>query len=178
MFTLRCTRKLLNRMGAGPSSEIVEPSTVLGDWYANLLHARPQQLVIAMSERSLLSVLVPARGAGEIGHRIRDAVGELLVAIGVPAALAAQETSAMEEIRIGATASRSVLGCMNDAVVQLRACPRGRRGVMPPLLELETYLAENIYSVTGHQTPRARTLKLFGVPGTPGVRRAPAGRSY
>jgi hypothetical protein len=61
MFTLRCTRKLLKRLGTRPSSEAVEPSTVLGDWYANLLHLRPQQLVLAMSERRLLCVVVPAR---------------------------------------------------------------------------------------------------------------------
>jgi hypothetical protein len=61
MFTLRCTRKLLKRLGTKPSSEVVEPGTVLGDWYANLLHLRPQQPVPVMSERSLLCVVVPAR---------------------------------------------------------------------------------------------------------------------
>jgi hypothetical protein len=175
MFTLRCTRKLLKRLGTKPSSEVVEPCTVLGDWYANLLHTRPQQLVLAMSERSLLAALVPARSAGEIGHRLRDAVGELLVAIGVPSMRAAEETAAMEELRIGATASRSVLGCINDAVVQLRAYPRGPRGALPPLLDLELHLAENIYSLTGYQTPWLRTLELFGVQGTVRVRRVPAG---
>jgi len=178
MFTLRCTRKLLKRLGTKPSSEAVEPSTVLGDWYANLLHLRPQQLVLAMNERSLLCVVVPAREARDIGHRLRDAVGELLVAIGVPSALVAQETAAMEEIRVGATASRAVLGCMNDAAKQLRAYPRGRRGNLPPLVDLELHLAENIYATTKYQTPWLRTLELFDVQGTIRVRRVPAGHLH
>jgi hypothetical protein len=32
VFTLRCTGKLLRRLGATPSSEVVAPTTVLGDW--------------------------------------------------------------------------------------------------------------------------------------------------
>jgi hypothetical protein len=60
MYTLRCTRKLLKRTDETPSSEAVSPTTVLGDWYANLLHLRPQQLVLAMNERTLLCALVPA----------------------------------------------------------------------------------------------------------------------
>jgi hypothetical protein len=178
MFTLRCTRKLLQRLATKPSSEVVEPSTVLGDWYANLLLTRPQRLVLAMNERTLLVALVPARGVREFGHRLRDAVGELLLAIGLPAARVAQETAAMKELRIGATASRSVLGCMNDATLQLRAYPRDRRGEWPPLLELELHLAENIYSVTGYQTPWLRTLELFGVRGAVRVRRVPAGHLH
>jgi len=49
MFTLRCTRKLLRRIGATPSSEAIAPSTVLGDWTANLLYLWPQRLVLAMN---------------------------------------------------------------------------------------------------------------------------------
>ena len=46
MFTLRCTRKLLKRLGATPSSAAMAPSTVLGDWTANLLYTRPTPLVV------------------------------------------------------------------------------------------------------------------------------------
>jgi hypothetical protein len=175
MFTLRCTRKLLRRIGATPSSEAIAPSTVLGDWYANLLYTRPTQLVLAMSERSLLAVAMPAAPLHTLQERLRTQVEELLGAIGVPAEAVAREVEAMREVSIGTTASRAVLGCMNDAIVQLHAYPRGRRGELPPLADLELYLAENIYSLTEYQTPWLRALELFGVRGTARVRRVPQG---
>ena len=107
MYTLRCTRKLLKRLGAQPSSEAVAPATVLGDWYANLLFTRPQKLVLAMNERSLLCVLVPAAPDDQLGRRLRDAVSKLLLAIGVPAAAVTAEAASMESMAIGATSCTS-----------------------------------------------------------------------
>ena len=185
MFTLRCTRKLLKRLGATPSSEVIAPTTVLGDWTANLLYLRPQQLVLAMNERSLLSVLVPASPGRELRSRVRDSVAELLLAIGVPAELVATEILAMETMAIGATASRAVLGCMNDAVVQIGGVvwipgsyemtrSRSRRGHAQysgdtgrhggaSLGDAALHLAGNIYSLTDYQKPWVRALELFGV---------------
>jgi hypothetical protein len=175
MFTLRCTRKLLRRIGATPSSEAIAPSTVLGDWYANLLYTRPVQLVLAMSERSLLAVVVPAVPMQTLQERLRTQVEELLAAIGVPPESVAREVEAMREVSVGATASRSVLGCMNDAVAQLEAYPRERWGELRGLVDLELHLAENIYSLTEYRTPWLKTLELFGVQGTVRLRRVPQG---
>ena len=162
MYTLRCTRKLLRRIDETPSSEAVTPTTVLGDWYANLLYLRPQQLVLAMNERSLLCVLVPAAPAATVAERLRLEVGGLLRDIGVPTAKIEAELAAMEHVAIGATASRAVLGCMNDAVYQLGAYPRGARGELA-LREAALYLAENIYSLTDYSRPWIKALGLFGV---------------
>jgi hypothetical protein len=132
---------------------------VLGDWYANLLPLRPQQLVLAMNERSLLCVLVPAAPIGSLGERLRVEVSGLLTDIGVPIGPVAAELAAMEPMAIGATASRAVLGCMNDAVFQLSH----RRAPGVALRDLGLQLAENIYSLTDYQEPRGRVLELFGV---------------
>jgi hypothetical protein len=161
VFTLRCTRKLLRRLGATPSSEAIAPSTVLGDWTANLLYTRPQQLVLAMNERSLLCVLVPAAPGERVGLRLREAVAELLLEIGVPAGAVKTEVQAMEPMAIGATASRAILGCMNDAAFQLSQ----RRAPGVSLRDLGLQLAENIYSLTDYQPPRHRALEFFGVAG-------------
>ena len=159
MFTLRCTRKLLRRLGAKPSSEVVEPSTVLGDWYANLLHLRPQQLVLAMNERTL----AVRAGAGSADRLAR---GALPHRGGRPAhgprcdeRAARGGMAAMEPMAIGATASRAVLGCLNDAVFQLSH----RRAPGVSLRDLGLQLADNIYSLTDYQKPRHRALELFGV---------------
>jgi hypothetical protein len=162
MYTLRCTRKLLKRTDETPSSEAVSPTTVLGDWYANLLYLRPQQLVLAMNERTLLCALVPAAPAATVAERLRVGVGGLLRDIGVPAAKVEAELAAMERVAIGTTASRAVLGCMNDAVKMLGAYPRGAGGELD-LRAAALYLAENIYSVTDYARPWLKALELFGV---------------
>ena len=159
MLTLRCTRKLLRRLGATPSSEAIAPTTVLGDWTANLLYTRPQQLVLAMNERSLLCVLLPAAPGDQLGLRLRQAVAELLLEIGVPTDAVKAEVQAMEPMAIGATASRAVLGCMNDAASQLSQW----REPGVSLRDLGLQLAESIYSLTDYQKPRRRALELFGV---------------
>lgn len=170
MYTLRCTRKLLRRIDETPSNEAVTPTTALGDWFANLLYLRPQQLVLAMNERTLVCALIPAAPAATVLERLRLEVGGLLREIGVPAAKVEAELAAMEHVAIGATASRAVLGCMNDAAFQLSH----RREPGVSLRELGLQLAENIYSLTDYQKPWRRALELFGAavgPGTVRMRR-------
>jgi hypothetical protein len=162
MYTLRCTRKLLRRIDDTPSGEAVSPTTMLGDWYANLLYLRPQQLVLAMNERTLLCVLVPAAPVATVAERLRLELGGLLRDIGVPEAKVEAERAAMEHVAIGATTSRAVLGCMNDAAFQLQHHPRSGSGELDRRAAA-LRLAENIYSLTDYAWPRVRALELFGV---------------
>ena len=90
---------------------------------------------------------------------MRAEVGGLLTDLGVPSGQVAAELAAMEPMAIGATSSRAVLGCMNDAVFQLAY----RRAPGVSLRDLGLQLAENIYSLTDYQEPRGRVLGLFGV---------------
>jgi hypothetical protein len=112
-----------------------------------------------MNERSLLCVLVPAAPIGSLGERLRAEVGGLFTDIGLPRGPVATELAAMESMAIGATASRAVLGCMNDAAFQMSH----RRAPGVSLRDLGLQLAENIYSLTDYQDPRDRALELFGV---------------
>lgn len=54
MITLRCTRKLLDRAGVPARVDTKPPTTVLGDWYANLM--RKYGLRIANGCFSLFNV--------------------------------------------------------------------------------------------------------------------------
>ena len=80
MITLRCTRKLLERLGIPPHTNgNVEPTNALGDWYANLIRVGRESLVVAMSERSCLMVLLPARDiCRSIASELPRTVGMLL----------------------------------------------------------------------------------------------------
>lgn len=165
MVTLRCTRKLLRRLGAPTKSEIFAATTVLGDWYANLIYARPHQLVLCMNERSLLVVLVAAREGKSLPTRFRDSVLALLQRLGVPSQSIEAEALAMQDIGIGATANRRVVGCMREAAFALSVEFESKR--FQTIQAIEDYFCEFIYSPTGYRYPGELALELFSLASSP-----------
>ena len=112
MVTIRCTQKLLRRVS--PAASIAAPTTRLGDWYANILFARPEQLVLCVSERSLLSVVVPARPAAALPMRLAQSLGEVLARLDVAPVHIANEQREMKSFAFGRTNNRRVLGTLNE----------------------------------------------------------------
>ena len=163
MITLRCTRKLLDRAGDLVNAETTPATNVLGDWYANLVYARPQQLALCMNERSLLVVVLPARDFKNVAPRFRAQVVSLLARIGVPAPAIAAEEEAMQEFRFGPTANRKVLGCLNEAAMILSYELENPR--FSSIAELEDHLCGNIYSSNNYQRPRDLAKELFDASG-------------
>lgn len=119
MLTLRCTQKLLKRGLVETGGEDGQPSTLLGDWYANLIVARPQHLVLCVSERTLLPVILPAKDVKSLPSRLPEAVCEILAHLGIASAAVDVERREMQSVRVGRTASRRVLGSLNDFMFQL-----------------------------------------------------------
>jgi hypothetical protein len=101
VFTLRCTVKLLTRLKVPLALAPIAASTRLGDWYANLLFTRPAQLVLCVSERTLLPVLVPARELETLLPRFRRTVRDVLEAIGVTEHAVCHEEREMADVAIG-----------------------------------------------------------------------------
>ena len=78
MVVIRGTLKVLKKVDDCDFDVAAESTTALGDWYANLLSIRRARLVLLVSDRSLLSVLVPARDWGNFTQRLRLALSDLL----------------------------------------------------------------------------------------------------
>lgn len=96
------------------------PSTGrLGDWYVHLVRFGRPEFAIATSERSLLTVLFPARALRTtLAPNLRGAVGSLLDSLGVSGEAVAREIAAMEPITFGRATNRHVLGSMNELAFQ------------------------------------------------------------
>ncbi|MCB0995944.1 MAG: hypothetical protein KDB21_12680 [Acidimicrobiales bacterium] len=58
MYTVRGTKKLLDRVGRPMSEPLPSSTTVLGDWYANVLFWRPQ-VAMFVSASTFVPVLLP-----------------------------------------------------------------------------------------------------------------------
>ncbi|MGC9348196.1 MAG: DUF6933 domain-containing protein, partial [Anaerolineae bacterium] len=116
MFTLRCTQKLLKRLGDPVTGDLAPSTTILGDWYANVysLPFRGKSVVMFMNEPTRLVVLVQGRGGRQTIPAFRQRTARLLAHLGWAQHYIAREIEAMEELQLAKTASRSILGSMND----------------------------------------------------------------
>jgi hypothetical protein len=152
VYTLRCTGKLLKRLGPVTEATRELPTTVLGDWYGTLVYAPGMQLVLLTSERTLFPVVVQAREARTLVERFPLAL--LLAAID-------REVQAMAGPRIGKTRSRQVLGMMNDfqRMMTYHAWPPAS------LTAVALELAEAPCGPIGMRSPDDLTRELFAQPG-------------
>lgn len=118
MFTLRCTQKLLRR-GLAETATDSQADTVLGDWYANVLIARPRHLVLCISERTLLPVVVVAKGIKYLPQRIVESVVSVLNELRAEPSAIEAELAAMRAWQVGRTANKRVVGSLNELMFQL-----------------------------------------------------------
>jgi len=159
VFVLRCTQKLLERLNITPESEPAPPDTALGDWYANLIRVGRIQVVMAVSERSLLPIVVPARDGRTLVQRLCEAVEPMLTAVGVSADDALAERCAMQHWAVGKTVNRRVLGSLNDLAFQLQV---GMRHFPErTLLEHSLWLAKTPLKVIDYGAPDQATRAAF-----------------
>jgi hypothetical protein len=112
MIVVRGTKKFLDRAGR-PVAGDVRSSGRLGDWYVNVWFWRPQ-VAVFVNEPTLLPVLVPLAPAVSAVARLPGSFAEIARRIGVDPTATATEVEMMDEWILAKTASRSVLGVMNE----------------------------------------------------------------
>ena len=134
MYTLRFTRRLLADVAPGGADDAAQaPTTALGDWYVAPVLAKRRTLLLCTSERSLLSVMLPAEDLDELPEHLAVALVGVLHRLDVPRTAVAREIDAMTSGDIGAARNRSTLGSMRGLAARARAflaaiAGRGRRG--------------------------------------------------
>jgi hypothetical protein len=147
-------------MSVDPSPSNATPTTLLGDWHVNLLVWRPQ-LIHCMNDRSLLSVLIPARESVTFPGRLADALNRLLLRLGVSSEVVVHEHEAMNEFVVAPTNNRGILGCMRDAELALAYAVESGR--YPSLEDLQWHLTEHIHRPTGYRHPGELAVELLAV---------------
>lgn len=130
MFTLQCTKKLLDRI----KPEVGLPqvgTTRMGNWYATVLFWKPH-MALLVNERTLLPVLVTLAPASTLAQRFPMALNDVLIALGLPTEFIQTELQGMSEVNYAKTSNRSVLGVMNE-MTNLAHGYRDRGGIEDPL---------------------------------------------
>lgn len=113
MLVIRGTKKVLDRLGGVTATDEDRSTTRLGDWYVNILFWKPQ-VALFVSEATLLPVLTPFAPAATLIHRFPTALLAHLQAHEIGRSYTESELAEMEPRRLAKTASRSVIGVMNE----------------------------------------------------------------
>jgi hypothetical protein len=112
VVVLRATQKVLRLLPQ--SGHRAASDTALGDWYVNRIVIARQPLLLLVSEKSLLSILTPARDVKALPERLPEVVAARLRRLGIDEAVVAAEIAAMDAVVVGKTTDRSVTGQMVD----------------------------------------------------------------
>ncbi len=164
MLVVRCTAKLLRRIKSPPTPTASRSTTRLGDWYATILPLRPAQLVLLVSEITRLPVVITAREFATLEGRIPIGIARAIHDMGVDPSIRDAELLAMSEIRFDRTASRSVLGTMNEFTSLLKRI----REDQPDMTERDMSLEMGRFLVTipghGYQHPGEFTARYLESP--------------
>jgi hypothetical protein len=117
---LRCTKKLLDQLGAGGIPR-VEPLPSDEDWYLNLLWIERKKCLLLTHSGTLFSVFRPAVRQSElrqIGPLVTKMIAAELRAEDLPGeTFGALDPSA---VSLAKTVSRSTLGFMNEMAAHIR----------------------------------------------------------
>ena len=159
MVALRCTQRLLRRLRTDLAAPVPVARNALGDWYATVITFNRTAYVIAISERSLLSLVLVGAPFSTLVARFPAALTELLHALDTPAGQVATELAATSPLVIAATASRRVLGCLNQYAFELSIHLRDEPHTS--LLRRELWLSENISSAIHYSAPREVAQELL-----------------
>lgn len=142
VYVVRGTKKFLQRHGP-PARDLPEATTTLGDWYVNALMWRPQ-VALFVNASTFLPVFMPLAPAAGVVKRFPAALAAVLDALGIDPRLVAHEVGEMTDVVVTSTASRQVLGVMNEFVFMAEhGIGRGSRDPRD-LLGLSVWLADTI----------------------------------
>jgi hypothetical protein len=116
---------------------------VLGDWYANVLFWRPH-VALFVNATTFVPVLTPLAPASGAVARFPAAMAEVIGALGVDPRFVESESTEMSSVVLAKTASRQVLGVMNEFTFMTEHTISTGRSDPADLLGLSVWLANTI----------------------------------
>jgi len=160
MLVIRATRKLLNRLGQ-PVTEPPASTTVLGDWYAKPFGVDKKRFILLISEKSRLAVLMPGRDVAHFPQRLPETLERQLTRLGVPPKAVAREIKECGDVVLAATASKSLLGTLNDYAAMAKQRFTGQ--VEVDLDDEAFWLSHTPLSPLNYRFAADEAFRLFGI---------------
>lgn len=152
-MVLRCTRKLLDLLR--PAEPLADVPPTGNDWYANLLWIDRRKCLLLTHAGTLFAVFRPDVRKPDLqplGDYVASAVQAELLAEGLPLDTFGRLDPA--ELHLARTASRSVLGFMNEMAFQIRWQAEGVGGLeYRDPRAINRQMRRTLYSKDGYTEP-------------------------
>lgn len=126
-INLHCTQKLREKL----KHELSDPMPTdhwMGSWYAAVLMWKPQ-VVLLVNELTLLPVLMPLAPSSTLAQRLPAEIQRVLLGLGMPSPAIDLAPGNWSEAAVCKTASRSLVGTLNEFCFLAEAYRDGRSKV-------------------------------------------------
>jgi tetratricopeptide (TPR) repeat protein len=164
MMIIRLTQKLAKKIKVAPTTAAPRTENPFADWTANLFTVGRAQYIILTHSASLYSVVFPGRGINDsdsfIEH-VLSALGEQMADGGYGDVFEKHIAPLAGNVRFSKTGDRSVLGSMNELVLQAKYLLADK-----PPADAVKGLNKTPMGALEYQYPRDELAKLAGLPGT------------
>jgi hypothetical protein len=118
MACIMCTQKLWKALGnAGQPPRVADahsPDTVLGSWALKLFHYNRKGFVLALNERTYLTLVFEAAPHRRFRERFAAALTAVLEDLGVPEGVAEHEAMVLDFLPLARLTSRTLAGSLNQ----------------------------------------------------------------
>jgi hypothetical protein len=158
MLIIRCTRKLLARIGP-PTSTCAFSTTRLGDFYAQPVTVGRCRYLLLISQHSRLPVVMPGRDVKHLARNFPAALSAVLQSPELPRAAIVAEIAETRAALVATTESRSLLGTLSGFSFLLKDYLADRPDA--DLLEAAVWLSRTPVGPLKHETPERVTRRLL-----------------
>lgn len=159
MRIIHCTKKLLKELDVS----LVEPYKIpsnperLGNWYANLLRIDRRKCIIFTNEKTLYTFLIPKVLKGKLKNIEEEFLIHLSYNLqyeGVGLEVINRVMQEYQEIGFAKTASKKVLGSMNEFMFQYQVLIMQKEGLENiRILELNKHINRTIMGALKYKHP-------------------------
>lgn len=154
MIKLKCTKKLLYRLGETPTEMPSDIGQVLGDWVGNIIPIMGGELLVLLNEQCLLTIVLKPSVISDLRTAFSDRVILLLENLEIPEAFIREVNSEISVISIGRTDSQRMLALLRDASYYYKDAV----DFIPPdkirnQIEMELHMADWLYGPPPYQRP-------------------------
>jgi hypothetical protein len=134
----------------------------LGDWHANILFLGRSPHVIAVNDKSLITLVLPLKEARTVLDRWRAEVLRLIGRLGAPEEVLQAEADALQDVVVTRTTSRSSIGYVNEMARHCRGLYEDHGELRPEDVDL---VMENLpCQVFRYDVPAQVARRLLGAP--------------
>jgi hypothetical protein len=116
MTIVNATKKAWDRLKATPPSANNVDDTILGSWCAHIFYFGHRQFSILTNERTLFTIIVPAKNITNIEIVLPQTITEVLERYEIPKQSSAILLKQLSEVQFTRNTNRQVLGSMNDFI--------------------------------------------------------------